>query len=100
MATSQLREPPPRRPNEPAALDPALWRHMLQQVRTQHPTLNRTWFDQLTPRLMPNGVIHIQVTSAAQLHFCQNQCQQAFTTAAQQITGLSLIHISEPTRLL
>ena len=87
MATSQLREPAPRRPNEPAALDPALWRHMLQQVRAQHPTLHRTWFDQLTPRLMPNGVIHIQVVSAAQLHFCQNQCQQAFTAAAQQITG-------------
>ena len=87
MATSQLREPATRRPNEPAALEPALWRHMLQQVRTQHPTLNRTWFDQLTPRLMPNGVIHIQVSSAAQLHFCQNQCQQAFTAAAQQITG-------------
>jgi chromosomal replication initiator protein len=87
MATSQLREPAPRRQTEPALLDPALWRHMLQQVRTQHPALNRTWFDQLMPRLMPNGVVHIQVTSAAQLHFCQNQCQQAFTAAAQQITG-------------
>jgi chromosomal replication initiation ATPase DnaA len=41
----------------------------------------------MTPRLMPNGTIHIQVTSAAQLHFCQNQCQQAFTNAAQAITG-------------
>ncbi|HEV8290847.1 MAG TPA: chromosomal replication initiator protein DnaA [Tepidisphaeraceae bacterium] len=87
MASTQLREPAPRRQTEPASLDPALWRHMLQQVRTQHPSLNRTWFDQLSPRLMPNGVIHIQVTSAAQLHFCQNQCQQAFTAAAQQITG-------------
>ena len=87
MATTQLREPAPRRQTEPASLDPALWRHMLQQVRTGHPSLNRTWFDQMNPRLMPNGVIHIQVSSAAQLHFCQNQCQQAFTTAAQQITG-------------
>jgi len=60
---------------------------MLQQVRTQNPSLHRTWFDQMTPRLMPNGTIHIQVTSAAQLHFCQNQCQQAFTNAAQAITG-------------
>src|SRR5258705_6992189 len=87
MATSQLREPAPRRQTEPASLDPALWRPMLQQVRTQHPSLNRTWFDQMTPQLMPNGVIHIQVSSTAQLHFCQNQCQQAFTAAAQQITG-------------
>ncbi len=87
MATTQLREPAPRRQNEPTTLDPALWRHMLQQVRTQNPALNRTWFDQMTPRLMPNGTIHIQVTSAAQLHFCQNQCQQVFTNAAQAITG-------------
>jgi chromosomal replication initiator protein len=87
MATTQLRESAPRRQTEPATLEPALWRHLLQHVRTQHPALNRTWFDQLTPRLMPNGVIHVQVASAAQQHFCQNQCQQAFTTAAQQITG-------------
>ncbi|HEV8605342.1 MAG TPA: chromosomal replication initiator protein DnaA [Tepidisphaeraceae bacterium] len=89
MATTQLpvREPTQRRQAEPAFLDPALWRHMLQQVKTQHPALARTWFDQMTPRLMPNGVINIQVASAAQLHFCQNQCQQAFTTAAQSITG-------------
>jgi chromosomal replication initiator protein len=87
MPTTQLREPITRRQTEPTTLDPALWRHMLQQVRMQHATLNRTWFDQLTPRLMPNGVIHIQVSSAAQMHFCQNQCQQAFTAAAQQITG-------------
>src|SRR6185295_6795320 len=87
MATTQLREPAPRRPVEPTSLDPALWRHILQTVRTQHPALNRTWFDQMSPRQMPNGVIHIQVASAAQLNFCQNQCQQAFTNAAQTITA-------------
>src|SRR5436190_15001362 len=87
MATTQLRESSPRRPVEPTSLDPALWRHILQTVRTQHPALARTWFDQMSPRLMPNGVIHIQLSSAAQLHFCQNQCQQAFTNAAQSITG-------------
>src|SRR4051812_9807063 len=86
MATTQLREPAPRRPVEPISLDPALWRHMLETVRTQHPALSRTWFDQMNPRQMPNGTIHIQVASAAQLHFCQNQCQQAFTSAAQSIT--------------
>src|SRR3982750_1183061 len=87
MATTQLREPAPRRPVEPTLLDPALWRLLLQTVRSQHPALARSWFDLMTPRLMPNGVIHIQVASAAQLYFCQNQCQQAFTAAAQQITG-------------
>src|SRR5215212_9926399 len=87
MATTQLREPAPRRPVEPTSLDPALWRHILQTVRTQHPNLARSWFDQMSPRLMPNGVIHIQVASAAQMFFCQNQCQQAFTAAAQSITG-------------
>ena len=65
MATTQLRDPAPRRPVEPTPLDPALWRHILQTVRTQHPALNRTWFDQMSPRLMPNGVIHIHLASAA-----------------------------------
>ena len=60
---------------------------MLQIVRTQHPGLNRTWFDQMVPRQLTNGVIQITVPNAAQLNFCQSQCQQPFTAAAQAVTG-------------
>src|SRR5436190_10427406 len=68
-----------------AALDPTTWQKMLQIVRTQHPSLNRSWFDQLAPRQLSNGVIQVHVTTPAQLNFCQSQCQQPFTQAAQVI---------------
>src|SRR5688500_6563451 len=68
-------------------LDPSLWQRILTTVRMQHPTLNRVWFDQMTPRQLTNGVIQVTVGTPAQLNFCQSQCQQPFTAAAQQITG-------------
>jgi chromosomal replication initiator protein len=76
-----------RRPAEPAPLDPSVWRLILLNVRNQHPGLNRVWFDQMTPRTLTNGVIQVTVQTSAQLNFCQNQCQQPFTHAAQAITG-------------
>jgi chromosomal replication initiator protein len=78
---------PVRRSVESAVFDPAIWQQILQTVRTQHPTLNRTWFDQLVPRQLTNGVIQVTVATPAQLNFCQSQCQQPFTTAAQSATG-------------
>lgn len=81
------REAPARRAHDAPNLDPAIWRQILQVVRTQHPSLNRVWFDQLIPRQLTNGVIQVLVATPAQLNFCQNQCQQPFTVAAQQVTG-------------
>jgi chromosomal replication initiator protein len=80
------REAPVRRAPE-NALDPSAWLQLLQTVRAQHPTLNRVWFDELKPRQVTNGVIQITVNTPAQLNFCQSQCQQPFTAAAQQVTG-------------
>ncbi len=77
----------PRRPNDPAPLDGSIWQQILGAVRTQHPSLNRTWFDQMVPRQLTNGVIQVTVATPAQLNFCQSQCQQPFTSAAQQTTG-------------
>jgi chromosomal replication initiator protein len=89
MLTTQppsLREASRRaQPDVAAALDPTTWQKILQVVRTQHPSLNRSWFDQLVPRHLANGVIQVNVTSQAQLNFCQSQCQQPFTQAAQVI---------------
>jgi chromosomal replication initiator protein len=76
-----------RRAAAPAPLDPALWRQILHAVRIQHPTLHRVWFDQLVPLQLTNGVIQVSVANLAQLNFCQSQCQQPFTAAAQAITG-------------
>src|SRR3954447_12111057 len=71
----------------PAPLDPGVWQRILTTVRMHHPTLNRVWFDQLVPRQLTPGVIQVTVQTAAQLNFCQGQCQQPFTAAAQQVTG-------------
>jgi chromosomal replication initiator protein len=76
-----------RRAAEPAALDPTAWNRILTQVRIQHPGLNRVWFDDMVPRLLTNGVIQVTVATPAQLNFCQGQCQQPFTAAAQAVTG-------------
>src|SRR6476469_5897135 len=68
-------------------VDPNHWRQILQNVRNQHPSLNRVWFDQMVPRQLTNGVIQVTVVTPAQLNFCQSQCQQPFTAAAQTVTG-------------
>ena len=60
-----------------------VWQRILTNVRLQHPSLNRVWFDQMTPRQLTNGVIQVTVATPAQLNFCQSQCQQPFTVAAQ-----------------
>src|SRR3954469_1740025 len=85
--TQAPREAVARRASEPAAFDPAGWQRILHVVRMQHPTLNRVWFDQMSPRQLTNGVIQVTVGTAAQLNFCQGQCQQPFTAAAQTVTG-------------
>ncbi len=76
-----------RRAPEAASLDGAVWQRILQSVRAQHPSLNRLWFDDLSPRQLTNGVIQVNVATPAQLNFCQSQCQQPFTAAAQAVTG-------------
>ena len=82
------RQVPARRaPSDAPVLDPSLWRQMLHTVRLQHPSLNRVWFDQLVARQLTNGVIQVTVARPAELNFCQSQCQQPFTSAAQQVTG-------------
>src|SRR6476620_6053330 len=81
------RESTSRRVAEPPAVDPTIWRSILQNVRLQHPSRNRVWFDQMVPRQLTNGVIQVTIGTPAQLNFCQGQCQQPFTSSAQQITG-------------
>jgi len=72
---------------EGAGIDLSLWEKILNAVRSQHPSLNRLWFDQLVPCSFSNGVIQVQTQTPAQLSFCQTQCQQPFTQAAQAVTG-------------
>jgi chromosomal replication initiator protein len=87
ITTPTARETSSRRATENAVFDQAIWQRILQTVRMQHPTLNRTWFDQMTPRQLTNGVIQVTVATPAQLNFCQTHCQTPFTNAAQSLTG-------------
>jgi chromosomal replication initiator protein len=89
--TQTPREAPARRAPENLSLDPATWERILLLVRTQHPSLNRVWFDQMKPRQLTNGVIQVTVPTPAQLNFCQGQCQQPFNSAAQQVTGRLIV---------
>ncbi|MGF1632625.1 MAG: chromosomal replication initiator protein DnaA [Phycisphaerae bacterium] len=70
-----------------APLEPKVWQAVLQHVRQNQPAVNRTWFDELRANRLSNGVIQVLTQSMAQLNFCQNQCQQPFTHAAQAVTG-------------
>jgi chromosomal replication initiator protein len=88
---SPLRDAPgstlPRRSLDIPALDAGLWQRILGHVRKAHPSLVRNWFDLLTAVRLSNGTIQVKTQTYAQLHFCQTQCQQAFTAAAQACTG-------------
>ena len=86
MQSPLSREALSRRAKEPA-FDPSVWQRILQEVRNQHPSLNRIWFDQLVPRHLTAGVIQVLVPNLAQLNFCQGQCQKPFSVAAQQVLG-------------
>jgi chromosomal replication initiator protein len=68
-------------------LDSDTWQQIVHTVRMQHTGLLRSWFDDVVPRQLTNGVIQVTVATPAQLNFCQSQCQQPFTDAAQQVTG-------------
>src|SRR5947207_6676891 len=86
-ASAAASEGPHASQNSSHSFDPGTWQQILGIVRAQHPSLHRVWFDQLEPRQLTNGVIQVTVQTPAQLNFCQGQCQQPFTSAAQQTTG-------------
>jgi chromosomal replication initiator protein len=90
MVTTQptlARETAVRRAVEVPPFDPRSWQQIVAVVRANHAALHRSWFDQMTPKQLSNGVIQVTVQTPAQLAFCQTQCQHPFTAAAQQITG-------------
>ena len=68
-------------------LEMGLWQQILETVRRYHPSLNRLWFSELSPRRLSNGMIQVTCPTLPHLNFLQGQCQQPFTAAAQQATG-------------
>src|SRR5690349_474847 len=76
-----------RRSVEHALLDSPTWQEILRLIRSQHPSLNRVWFDQLVAYELSNGMVQVKTQTLPQLNFLQMQCQQPFTAAAQAATG-------------
>ena len=84
---SSSRETVVRRTTESTLLASETWQRIIRTVQTQHPSIHRTWFDQLTAHELSNGMIQVKTQTLPQLNFMQLQAQQPFTAAAQAITG-------------
>ncbi|GMU21083.1 MAG: hypothetical protein AMXMBFR13_11770 [Phycisphaerae bacterium] len=63
------------------------WNDVLAHLRTQHPELIRPWFASLEPLDMQNGVIRVPTQTATQHQYLSQQCQAAFSAAAQAVTS-------------
>ncbi len=69
------------------AVNEAFWDEILAQVRNNHPSLARAWFEQLVFAGMDHGVVEVQTSNVAQHQYLLNYCTAAFNQAAQAATG-------------
>ena len=86
-AASSFSMPNPFDPEHAPRLDPGVWHRVLTHVRLTNPSLNRKWFEDLVPRQLSNGVIHVTCETLAQLNWLTGPCQQAFNAAQQAVTN-------------
>ena len=66
-------------------LDPQVWSRILTHIRGNHPTLNRRWFVELSPRQLDSGVIQILCGNRSQLSFLTESCHEPFSTAVREV---------------
>jgi len=65
----------------------AIFAEVIDRVRALDPANARRWFDQLTPLHLDGGSLGVGCPDQAQLQFLQDRCKEAFTRAAQRVTG-------------
>ncbi len=70
-----------------ATIGDRTWSEMLDYLRSRFPHLTRSWFDSLAPTDFQHGVIRICCADAVQHKYLSEQCQGAFSEAAQAATG-------------
>jgi chromosomal replication initiator protein len=70
-----------------AALSDAEWSALLNEVRQKHPQLARAWFVDLQVVDLQQGTLTIRTRNESQTRYLHDQCRQAFTNAAQSVTG-------------
>jgi chromosomal replication initiator protein len=80
-----------------AALDPAVWQRIIQQVISAGGNIIRPWFTQLEPIALEHGLLEIEAPGSAERRYCQQHAGRLFTEAAQAATG-RLIGVSFRTR--
>lgn len=69
-------------------IDPVLdWDRLLSVVHEDEPDLYRAWFTSLHPAQPERGVLEIRVDEAAQAHYLEDHCRDAFLHAAMKVSG-------------
>ncbi|MEQ8844853.1 MAG: chromosomal replication initiator protein DnaA [Phycisphaerales bacterium] len=65
----------------------ALWEQSLGTIRAEHPTIVRTWFEDLRPVSLDAGQLTIGCPSDFQRDHLHNLCRRAFSDAASIASG-------------
>jgi chromosomal replication initiator protein len=68
-------------------IDAALWRDMMEDLRTRHAPICRQWFEELEPGPINSGLLEIYTRNSVQQNYLQKKCVDQFTEAAQAATG-------------
>jgi chromosomal replication initiator protein len=63
---------------------------LLAQLRIDHPTMCRRWFEDIVVVGIVDGTVLIQINEPVQLKYLQRCCTQQFAEVAQAVTGLLL----------
>ncbi|HOQ85120.1 MAG TPA: chromosomal replication initiator protein DnaA [Phycisphaerae bacterium] len=73
------------------------WSDVLVHVRNHRPELFRSWFNNIEPVDLQNGVIRARPSTRSHYEYLSRECQSAFTEAAQHVTGrLVTVMFEEP----
>jgi len=64
-----------------------IWDKILRYLQKNHPQLWRSWFEQIEPVGLENGLLRIEVSERSWQLYLKQMCNDALNEAAQQITG-------------
>ncbi|MBN2375761.1 MAG: chromosomal replication initiator protein DnaA [Sedimentisphaerales bacterium] len=64
-----------------------IWDKILRYLQKNRPQLWRSWFEQIEPASLENGLLRIEVSERSWQLYLKQKCNEALNEAAQQITG-------------
>jgi len=68
-------------------VDRELWQQIIQHVVVNGGRIIRSWFTDLEPLALDNGLLEIQTPGPQERDYCRQHAMQLFTDAAQAATG-------------